>query len=335
MSPSAARGPESFTPAALLGRPIQNVDAGNGADAEYTATAMTAGPPEVVHDATIVRTVNGAMQTLRKGTNEFTCMVADVGPMCMGPNAMEWAHAWQTHTRRPINSDLSTRSTATRGRATPIPERPNKRPAITGSRRASRDDRRLGVKHMAGFPRRPDPDPTKPYVMSAGTPYEHLMLPVNPDSPAHQIRWRAATAGIEAKLGNHSFPATGITAYFKNGCTLEKAAAMENHASTRTTQLYDRLSEVARTVKSGRNFPPRVARRRHRAGLRPCLSALPPSRKTPLPTSNERPPSHGPNLLRAKALRSRFRLTWINAAGDAPASMSCFKRRAFLCVLST
>jgi integrase/recombinase XerC len=31
--------------------------------------------------------------------------------------------------------------------------------------------------------------------------------------------------------------ATGITAYLKNGDTLEKAAAMANHASTRTTQL--------------------------------------------------------------------------------------------------
>jgi hypothetical protein len=41
-------------------------------------------------------------------------------------------------------------------------------------------------------------------------------------------------------LGNHSFRATGITAYLKNGGTLEKAAAMANDASTRTTQLYDR-----------------------------------------------------------------------------------------------
>jgi hypothetical protein len=45
---------------------------------------------------------------------------------------------------------------------------------------------------------------------------------------------------------------TGITAYLKNGGTLEKAAAMANHASTRTTQLYDRrrdelsLDEVER-----------------------------------------------------------------------------------------
>ena len=50
---------------------------------------------------------------------------------------------------------------------------------------------------------------------------------------------RAAAAGIATKLGNHSFRATGITAYLKNGGTLEKAAQMANHASTRTTQLYD------------------------------------------------------------------------------------------------
>jgi len=51
---------------------------------------------------------------------------------------------------------------------------------------------------------------------------------------------RAAAAGIATKVGNHSFRATGITAYLKNGGTLEKAAAMANHASTRTMQLYDR-----------------------------------------------------------------------------------------------
>lgn len=54
------------------------------------------------------------------------------------------------------------------------------------------------------------------------------------------IQRRMAAAGIETKAGNHSFRATGITAYLKNGGTLEKAAAMANHASTRTTQLYDR-----------------------------------------------------------------------------------------------
>ena len=74
-----------------------------------------------------------------------------------------------------------------------------------------------------------------------------------PQANAHaMIRRRAAAAGIETKLGNHSFRATGITAYLMNGGTLEKAASMANHASTRTTQLYDRrrdemsLDEVER-----------------------------------------------------------------------------------------
>lgn len=66
------------------------------------------------------------------------------------------------------------------------------------------------------------------------------------------VRRRAIAAGIGTKIGNHTFRATGITAYLKNGGTLENAASMANHASTRTTQLYDRrrddvsLDEVER-----------------------------------------------------------------------------------------
>jgi integrase len=61
---------------------------------------------------------------------------------------------------------------------------------------------------------------------------------------------RAAAAGIETKLGNHGFRATGITACLKNGGTLKKAAAMANHASTRTTQLYDRRAMRSALMRS-------------------------------------------------------------------------------------
>ena len=57
------------------------------------------------------------------------------------------------------------------------------------------------------------------------------------------IRRRARQAGIKTPIGNHTFRATGITAYLKNEGSLEKAAHMANHASTRTTQLYDRRSD--------------------------------------------------------------------------------------------
>jgi site-specific recombinase XerD len=57
------------------------------------------------------------------------------------------------------------------------------------------------------------------------------------------VRRRAAAAGIKTKIGNHSFRATGITVFRKLGGSLENAALMANHASTRTTQLYDRRSD--------------------------------------------------------------------------------------------
>lgn len=68
------------------------------------------------------------------------------------------------------------------------------------------------------------------------------------------IRRRAAAAGILTKIGNHSFRATGITEYLKNGGKLEVAQQMANHESARTTGLYDRrndqvsLDEVERIV---------------------------------------------------------------------------------------
>src|SRR4051794_10515671 len=66
-------------------------------DQDYMERVMTAAPPQVVNDATVVRMQNGTMQTLKKGSNEWTCMEANDVPMCMDPNAMEWAHAWQSH----------------------------------------------------------------------------------------------------------------------------------------------------------------------------------------------------------------------------------------------
>jgi integrase len=79
-------------------------------------------------------------------------------------------------------------------------------------------------------------DPKGPLFRTIGRGTDKLTRTVLPQANAYaMIRRRAAAAGIENKLGNHSFRATGITAYLKNGGTLEKAAAMANHASTRTT----------------------------------------------------------------------------------------------------
>ena len=57
------------------------------------------------------------------------------------------------------------------------------------------------------------------------------------------IQRRAKAAGIKTKIGNHTFRATGITAYLKNNGTLEHAQTLANHASPRTTKLYDRRTD--------------------------------------------------------------------------------------------
>lgn len=67
--------------------------------------------------------------------------------------------------------------------------------------------------------------------------------PLPQDNVYAMIQRRAKAAGIDTAVCCHTFRATGITAYLKNGGTLEKAANMANHSSTRTTQLYDRRSD--------------------------------------------------------------------------------------------
>ena len=69
------------------------------------------------------------------------------------------------------------------------------------------------------------------------------------DQPMTQVdawrmmRRRAVAAGIMTPIGNHTFRATGITAYLANGGALEHAQEMAGHESPRTTKLYDRTKE--------------------------------------------------------------------------------------------
>lgn len=68
------------------------------------------------------------------------------------------------------------------------------------------------------------------------------------------VKRRARAAGVSERIGCHTFRATGITVYLKNGGSLETAQRMANHESIKTTRLYDRrheqitLDEVERIV---------------------------------------------------------------------------------------
>lgn len=59
------------------------------------------------------------------------------------------------------------------------------------------------------------------------------------------VKRRCRAAGLGDRFTNHTFRATGITAYLKNGGQLEHAQTMAAHASPRTTKLYDRRNQEA------------------------------------------------------------------------------------------
>jgi integrase len=74
------------------------------------------------------------------------------------------------------------------------------------------------------------------------------------DDVYRMICRRADDAGINTRIGCHTFRATGITEYLRNGGKLKIAQQMASHESARTTGLYDRrddqltLDEVERIL---------------------------------------------------------------------------------------
>jgi integrase len=67
--------------------------------------------------------------------------------------------------------------------------------------------------------------------------------PLDARNALDMIKRRARTIGLPETICCHTFRATGITAFRANGGTLEQAQEIANHASPKTTKLYDRTSD--------------------------------------------------------------------------------------------
>ncbi len=155
-------------------------------DTALIASAMRAGPAKVTSGATIIAMdANGKMRTLRKGTNTFTCMpdnpeTPGPDPMCFDANAMLWVNAWMEHKDPPAGkvglmymlsggTDASnTDPYAAKPTASNHWVKTGPHIMIVGADASFYDS----------YPKSADPDTTQPYVMWAGTPYQHLMAPV-------------------------------------------------------------------------------------------------------------------------------------------------------------
>ena len=87
-------------------------------------------------------------------------------------------------------------------------------------------------------------DPDAPlFQTAAGRTGRLTGKPLWQQDAYRMIQRRAKAAGIQTRIGNHTFRATGITAYLKNSGTLETAQHIANHESPRTTKLYDRRQD--------------------------------------------------------------------------------------------
>jgi hypothetical protein len=148
-------------------------------DAEYTKQALSAAPKDIAKDAGIIRvSADGSMKTLRESKNGFTCLVMGTDKMCNDANSMEFLHAMMNHQPPPDKLGISYMLAGDDGAS-------NTDPYATG-KTASNHWIVTGPHIMLfgppskllGYPETADADPTKPYMMWVGTPYEHAMIPV-------------------------------------------------------------------------------------------------------------------------------------------------------------
>ena len=155
-------------------------------DAELIASAMSAAPMSIAKDATIMTmNADGTMRTVRQGTNGWTCIpdnpvTPGPDPMCMDKNAMEWAGAWMAHKAPPtgkVGLMYMLAGGTDASNTDPYAEKPTAanhwiktgpHVMIVGADASFYDS----------YPKSADPDTSAPYIMWAGTPYQHLMAPV-------------------------------------------------------------------------------------------------------------------------------------------------------------
>jgi len=148
-------------------------------DVGYIAKSLAAAPKSIAKDAGVARyDKGGKMQTLRESKNGFTCMVIMGDAMCADANSMAFFDAMMKKENPPDKLGLTYMLGGDNGASNTDPTAEKKTAdnhwVVTGPHVmiVGPGAKSLGLSETA------DADPTKPYMMWAGTPYEHAMIPV-------------------------------------------------------------------------------------------------------------------------------------------------------------
>jgi hypothetical protein len=158
----------------------------SASDQRLIDSALRAAPRALAaHAAVSAAQADGSMRTLRKGSNGFTCIPDEPttpgpDPMCMDPAALEWAGAWMGH-KPPPTGKVGLMYMLAGGTDASNTDPYAKSP--TGKHWIKTGPHVMVVgadpAFYAMYPKQADPDTGVPYVMWAGTPYQHLMVPVH------------------------------------------------------------------------------------------------------------------------------------------------------------
>ena len=125
----------------------------------------------------------GQVVTLREGTGAFTCLPDNPttpgnDPMCLDQNGMAWAQAWMSKQPPPqgqIGFGYMLAGGSDASNTDPYAQVP-----AEGEEWIETGPHVMifnATERMQGYPDQAG-DPTKPFVMWPGTPYAHLMIPV-------------------------------------------------------------------------------------------------------------------------------------------------------------
>jgi hypothetical protein len=153
------------------------------------AYAESAGIPEIAAHATIL---DAEGNVLRQGTNEWTCMAAPGAPMCVDEQWMSWLNAYMNQ-RDEVEVTAVGIAYMLRGdegvsNIDPFAEGPaaDNEWVVTGPHMMIIvPDPAL----LAGIPT--DPSGGGPYVMWRGTPFVHVMIPLEPGTVRmHGSHWQ-------------------------------------------------------------------------------------------------------------------------------------------------
>jgi len=164
-----------------------------GRDIEAACGQLAAAPKAIAKDAGVSRyEKDGTMKTLRESKNDFTCMVIMGDAMCADANSVAFFDAMMKKENPPDKLGLTYMLGGDNGASNTDPTAEKKTAdnhwVVTGPHVMIVGP---GAKSL-GLPETADVDPTKPYMMWAGTPYEHAMIPVGPAKPAAASKPMAA-----------------------------------------------------------------------------------------------------------------------------------------------